>query len=169
MPVAPSFAMSAWIELLKRSPLPRAAFLLQNAYLLLRKPRSLGVRTLALDDAGAVLLVRHSYRPGWFFPGGGVHKWETLEQAAIRESREEGAIEIEALEPMFGIYANFTPYRCDHVALFVTRRWRKIDSRSAEIAETGFFALDNLPAGTTEATRRRVDEFLGKAPRLNCW
>ena len=128
--------MNAWIDLLHRSPLPRAAFLLQNAYLLLRKPRTLGVRTLALDPSGAVLLVRHSYRPGWFLPGGGVHKWETLEQAAIRESREEGAIDIEKMEPLFGMYANFTPYRCDHVALFVTRRWRRIDSRSAEIAET---------------------------------
>ncbi len=161
--------MSAWIDLLQWSPLPRAAFVLQNAYLLLRKPRTLGVRTLALDEAGAVPLVRHSYRPGWFFPGGGVHKWETLEQAAIRESREEGAIEIEALEPLFGMYANFTPYRCDHVALFVTRHWRGIDSQSAEIAETGFFALDDLPEGTTEATRRRVDEFLGKATPSNSW
>lgn len=161
--------MNAWIDLLHRSPLPRAAFLLQNAYLLLRKPRTLGVRTLALDPSGAVLLVRHSYRPGWFLPGGGVHKWETLEQAAIRESREEGAIDIEEMEPMFGMYANFTPYRCDHVALFVTRRWRRIDSRSAEIAETGFFALDALPEGTTDATRRRIDEFIGKAPRATRW
>lgn len=161
--------MSVWIDFLQRSPLPRAAFLLQNAYLLLRKPRTLGVRTLALDEAGAVLLVRHSYRPGWFFPGGGVHKWETLEQAAIRESREEGAIDIEALEPIFGLYANFTPYRCDHVALFVTRRWRGIDSRSAEIAEIGFFALDDLPDGVTDATRRRIDEFLGKMPLSSHW
>lgn len=161
--------MSAWIDLLQRSPLPRAAFVLQNAYLLLRKPRTLGVRTLALDEAGDVLLVRHSYRPGWFFPGGGVHKWETLEQAAIRESREEGAIEIDTLEPLFGMYANFTPYRCDHVALFVARQWRKIDSRSAEIAEAGFFPLEDLPAGATDATRRRVDEFLGKAPFSSSW
>ena len=161
--------MSAWIDLLHRSPLPRAAFMLQNAYLLVRKPRTLGVRTMVLDEAGNVLLVRHSYRPGWFLPGGGVHKWETLEQAAIRESREEGAVEIASLDGLFGVYANFTPYRCDHVALFVSRHWRKIDTRSAEIAEAGFFPLDDPPRGTTDATCRRIDEFLDKAPKSNRW
>ncbi len=161
--------MSAWIDLLHRSPLPRAAFLLQSAYLLLRKPRSLGVRTLVLDADDKVLLVRHSYRPGWFLPGGGVHKWETLEQAAIRETREEGAIEIEALDALFGMYANFTPYRCDHVALFVSRHWRPTASRSAEIAETGFFAADALPDGTTDATVRRIDEVLKGAPKVSRW
>lgn len=161
--------MSAWIELFKRSPLPRLAFLLQNAYLLARKPRTLGVRTLALDDADKVLLVRHSYRPGWFLPGGGVHKWETLEEAAIREAREEGAIEIEALDGLFGVYANFNRYRCDHVALFVARSWRSIELRSAEIAETGFFPLHDLPDGTTDATRRRIDEFAGRTPPSPYW
>ncbi len=161
--------MCAWIDLLHRSPLPRAAFLLQNAYLLLRKPRTLGVRTLALDSAENVLLVRHSYRPGWFLPGGGVHKWETLEAAAIREAREEGAIEIEALDGMFGVYANFDRYRCDHVALFIARRWRKIETRSAEIAETGFFPMEDLPQGTTESTRRRIEEIAGGGPRSAYW
>ena len=161
--------MSAWIDLLHRTPLPRAAFLLQSAYLLLRKPRSLGVRTLAINGEDSVLLVRHSYRPGWFLPGGGVHKWETLADAAIRESREEGAIEIESLDGLFGIYANFNRYRCDHVALFVARRWRKIDTRSPEIAETGFFAMDDLPDGTTKATRRRIEEFVGGRPPAVYW
>ena len=161
--------MSVWIDLLTRTGLPRAAFLLHSVYLRLRKPRTLGVRTLVLDAAGRVLLVRHSYRPGWFLPGGGVHKWETLEEAAIRESREEGAVEIERLDGLFGVYANFTPYRCDHVALFVSRHWHPIDSRSAEIAETGFFAPDALPEGTTDATRRRLDEFIDGAALSNRW
>ena len=161
--------MSTWIDLLHRTPLPRAAYLLQCAYLRVRKPRSLGVRTLALDAENNALLVRHSYRPGWFLPGGGVHKWETLEEAAIRETREEGAVEIEALDGLFGMYANFTPYRCDHVALFVSRRWRQIDSRSAEIAETGFFAPGALPDGTTDATARRIDEVLNGAPKAARW
>ncbi len=168
-PLTPSSGMNAWIELLKRSPLPRWGFLLQNAYLRMRKPRSLGVRTLVLDSQGQVLLVRHSYRPGWFLPGGGVHKWETLEEAAIREAREEGAVEIDSLEPLFGVYANFTPYRCDHVALFVTRRWRPVEFRSAEIAEIGFYPSGSLPTGTTDATRRRIAEVLDGETKAPHW
>lgn len=157
------------MDLLKRSPFPRWGFLVQNAYLRVRRPRTLGVRTLALNSEGSVLLVRHSYRPGWFLPGGGVHKWETLEEAAIREAREEGAIEIDSLEPLFGVYANFTPHRCDHVALFVTRRWRPVEFRSAEIAEIGFYRPGSLPAGTTDATRRRIGEVLKGEPKAAHW
>ena len=94
---------------------------------------------------------------------------ETLEQAAIRESREEGAVEIEALDGLFGVYANFTPYRCDHVALFLSRKWHKTNQRSAEIAEIGFFDANDLPEGTTDATQRRIDEYMGRQPLSRYW
>ena len=41
-----------------------------------------------------VLLIKNTYRQGWTFPGGGVKKNESYEQAAIREVREEVAINI---------------------------------------------------------------------------
>ncbi|MEO9255658.1 MAG: NUDIX domain-containing protein, partial [Tepidiformaceae bacterium] len=67
---------------------------LKGAYLGLRAswrvyhPITLGVRVILTSD-GKVLLVRHTYRPGWFLPGGGVHRRESLERAARREVREE--------------------------------------------------------------------------------
>ena len=38
-----------------------------------RRPRTLGVRALVLDEADRVALVKHSYRPYWYLPGGGVN------------------------------------------------------------------------------------------------
>jgi 8-oxo-dGTP pyrophosphatase MutT (NUDIX family) len=134
------------------------------------RPVTLGVRLIVLDGE-RVCLVRHGYRPGWFLPGGGVDRDETLEQAAIREAREEAAIAVEGGARFVGMYANFTPAQSDHVALFVAGEWRRIEGARAsmEIAETGFFARDALPAGTTPATRRRLAEVLDGAPPTDHW
>lgn len=166
--------MHPLIRLFKQSRLPYLLYRVHNAALRVRKPLTLGVRALVVDADGAVLLVRHSYRPGWYFPGGGVRKWETLEQAAIREAREETGVEIEALDGLFGVYANFTPLRSDHVALYVARRWRpgpfeSAPFESAEIAEARFFPAAALPEDATGPTRRRIAEFLGLRDREPYW
>ncbi len=161
--------MAVLIAWLRDSPLPRLLYRLYGGYLRLRRPRTLGVRTLVLDRDGAILLIRHSYRPGWFLPGGGVAKWETLEAAARRETREEGGVEIDGAVELFGMYANFTAHCCDHVALYVARRWRPVVSHSVEVVETRFAAPHDLPTDTTPATRRRIEEFLGRADRVAHW
>ena len=38
-----------------------------------------------------------------------------------------------------------------------------------EIVDCGFFAADALPAGTTEGTRRRIAEVLGRVPPIATW
>jgi 8-oxo-dGTP pyrophosphatase MutT (NUDIX family) len=50
-----------------------------------------------------VLFVRHSYRKGYFLPGGNAKRTETLRDAARRELREETGIDAEpdALLPMY--------------------------------------------------------------------
>lgn len=161
MPVMQSLAATA---------LPRLLFRTHSAWLRLRRPLTLGARIAIRDVAGAFLLVRHTYRPGWFLPGGGVHKWESFEQCAIREAREEAGVEVTALEPLFGLYSNFTAERCDHVALYVASAWRDGPfRRSFEIAEAGFFPADDLPDDATPAMRRRIEEIVGRRPRDSFW
>lgn len=57
-----------------------------------------GVSVIVQDDAGRVLLARHSYGPdAWAMLGGGMAKGEEPQAAARREIREELGCELEAL------------------------------------------------------------------------
>lgn len=131
---------------------------------------TLGVRGLALDAAGAVMLVRHTYRPGWYLPGGGVEHGETAETAIAREMQEEAGIEPRGRPRLFGLYSNARHYANDHVALYLIEGWDACaPSADHEIAERGFFALDALPDGVTPATQRRLAEALNGADRDPLW
>lgn len=131
---------------------------------------TLGTRTAVIDAEGRVLLVRHSYAPGWMMPGGGVERGETLAESALRELREEAGIVAEEPLALHGIFLNDRQFRGDHVACFVLRRFRQ-EARLAsfEIAETGFFARDSLPPDTTSGTRRRLAEIFEKRPPDGRW
>jgi ADP-ribose pyrophosphatase YjhB (NUDIX family) len=149
---------------------PWQSRLISHAALLLR-PMTLGVRAMVLDGDRRVLLVRHTYVPGYFLPGGGVDAGETLEQAMLRELREEANVVAEAPYALHGVYLNRKASKRDHVALYVVRAFRQEAPHAPdrEIAEAGFFALDALPEATTRATRARLAEVLEGAEGSGFW
>lgn len=50
---------------------------------------AVGVRAIVLNEAQEILLVRHTYIPGWYIPGGGVDRGEYPVTAVTREFWEE--------------------------------------------------------------------------------
>jgi 8-oxo-dGTP pyrophosphatase MutT (NUDIX family) len=128
----------------------------------LTRPMTLGVRAVVTDEDGRVLLVEHTYVHGWYLPGGGVDRGESVEQALRRELLEEAGVEVEGAPELIAIHASET-FKDDHVALYRIHAWRQVEATSrGEIARTGFFAPDALPEGTTQANRRRIKEALGR-------
>ncbi len=55
-------------------------------------------------DGRIVLIERRNYPYGWAIPGGFVDIGETVEDAAVREMREETGLEVEIVD-MMGVYS----------------------------------------------------------------
>lgn len=126
---------------------------------------TLGVRAIATNNEGHVLLVEHTYLHGWHLPGGGVDRGETGEQAAARELREEAGIEPTDRPVLLSVHSNERVFRGDHVLVYRVEAWREVGApRPGEILHACFFPLDALPDTITAATRRRLAEAFEGAP-----
>ena len=132
---------------------------------------TLGVRALVVDEGGRIFLVKHTYVPGWYLPGGGVEPGETLLDALVRELKEEGNIDLIEPPALHAVYFNTRVSRRDHVALFVVGAFRQPvpPVPDHEIMAHGFFAPDELPEDTVASVRARVAEVLMGAPPSPHW
>ena len=156
------------ITALRRTPVIN--WLMQKKWRLSRA-MTLGGQICLIDAEGHVLLIRHGYRPGWHFPGGGVELGENVRDAAVRELAEETGIVARETPALHGVFNNVAAFRGDHVVLYVVRTFERMHTPkpSFEIAEQGFFPVDALPAETTPGTRRRIAEIVSGAAPSQAW
>ncbi|OYU89921.1 MAG: NUDIX hydrolase [Bradyrhizobiaceae bacterium PARB1] len=142
-----------------------------HLYFRFARGMTLGVRAVVVDAAGRVFLVRHTYVTGWYLPGGGVEVGQTFREALEMELREEGRIVLSGEPALHGVFLNDHVSIRDHVAVYVIRDFQqdRLPEPNKEIAETGFFALDELPADTTQGTRQRLAEIFDGKPVIPTW
>ncbi len=147
----------------------RWVYSVYQVYLYFVRPLALGVRVMMVRG-GQVLLVRHTYTDGWYMPGGGVQRGETMDAAARREAAEEVGAELHDLR-LVGVFSSFKELKSDHNILFVSTDFSVGRKQDREIAEARFFPLNALPDGLWPGHRRRLEELLAgrDSPRYGEW
>jgi ADP-ribose pyrophosphatase YjhB (NUDIX family) len=152
-------------------PLVKLSGKLMRPYWRLRRGLTLGAQGIVLDGKGHVLLVRHGYRPGWHFPGGGVEWGETIETALAREVLEETGVRLNGRSRLIGVFANFEKFPGDHVAVFLCRDWDRprVPTANFEILESRFFPAEALPTQLADGARRRLAELAAGSDPATEW
>ncbi|WP_333605516.1 NUDIX domain-containing protein [Novosphingobium sp.] len=122
----------------------------------MRRRKVEGVRVLAFDACGRILLVRHSYGSGtWMPPSGGLRRGEDPLGAAVRELREETGCAL--LDPrLLAVTEEYLQGAVNRVHAVIGATFDRPQADGREIVQVGFFACDALP----EPMSMRVSEYL---------
>jgi len=132
-------------------------------------PVAYGAHAMIEDGEGRVLLVRHTYMPGWFFPGGGVNRGEPALDAVKREMREEVGLQSCETCDLFGLYTRKHIWTTNVIAFFHVKGALLDFKPNAEIAEAKFFPLDAPPEGTGAGALRRFEERAKRKEKSLYW
>ncbi len=130
---------------------------------------TIGPRAIILNADNQVLLVKHTYQPHWYLPGGGLKKGESVKVALLRELKEEVGL-VTTVEPeLFAIYHHTYLGVNDYPIIFIIKRYSISPIRSPEIEQVEWFSYDKLPAMISPGTKRRLDEYFTHSVPAEKW
>lgn len=110
------------------------------------RPKTRGVKCVVIHD-GKVLMIKNSYGgwKKWMFPGGGIDRDETPEQAVEREVFEEVGVKVLNVHRI-GEYSSTKEFKRDTVIVFACdSECEEVRIDPQEIAEAKWFLLQSLP------------------------
>ena len=124
------------------------------------------------DDGGRILLVRRRDNDLWALPGGGMDLGESIEDTAIRETREETGLNVE-ITGLVGVYSN--PHhvmayddgevRQQFSLCFTTRLIGGLLAIDTESTDSRWVSPEDLDELTIHPSMRlRIDHYLTPNP-----
>ena len=119
-----------------------------------------GITVVALvfiEQDGRILLVKQNYgRQYWSLPGGAMEPGESIDQAAIREVKEETGLDIR-LNRVVGLYSK--PKENGLAVCFEGEVLGGVLQAANEICECGYFPYDGLRGPIREHLLQRIEDF----------
>lgn len=100
---------------------------------------------IEVGDQGIVLIKRKNYPYGWALPGGFVDYGESAETAAIREAREETALQVTSMR-QFRVYSDPERDPRHHtMSVVFVAQGTGIPRAEDDAVDLGIFTRDSLP------------------------
>jgi len=112
------------------------------------------------NTEGLVLILRKNPPPGWAIPGGFVDYGETLEQAAIREAKEETSLDVILLEQFHTYSDPRRDARLHTISTVFIAKAKGIPHAADDAAEIGIFQENNLPEQIAFDHRNIILDYL---------
>lgn len=114
---------------------------------------------IELEGQGVVLVRRRHPPSGWALPGGFVEYGESLEQAAVREAREETSLDVELVR-QFHTYSEPGRDPRGHTVstVFVARASGRPQARD-DAEAVGVFTRETLPAEIAFDHRAILEDY----------
>jgi len=132
------------------------------------------VNVVVVNDGGDILLIRRTDNDNWAIPGGGMDLGESIQEAGVREVKEETGIDIE-VTGLVGIYTNprhvieYTSngeVRQEFSVVFTARPLGGQPTPSSETAEVIWVAPDRVDHYRMHPSmRQRVSHYLEQRVR----
>jgi len=139
-----------------------------HLHAMLLHPTDVGAVAI-VEQAGRIVLVRHSYKKGWLFPGGAVERGEPPASAIIRELQEEIGLTQSAPPQLLGVFIRRHFWATNLILLYRVREAVFVFRPSWEILAITLADPAALPDGTSPAVRRRLKEMTGEATQARFW
>ncbi len=108
---------------------------------------------------GIILIKRKNPPPGWAIPGGFVDYGESLEDAVIREAKEETELDIQLIR-QFHTYSDPKRDPRHHTVstIFIAKASGKPHAGD-DAGEIGIFSMDSLPEDLAFDHRQILDDY----------
>jgi len=115
---------------------------------------------IEIEGQGWVLIERRNPPPGWALPGGFVEVGESLEQAAVREAREETCLEVELLGQFHTYSDPARDPRMHCISTVFVARAEGTPKAEDDAKSVAVFPRDRLPEVMAFDHRKILEEYL---------